>query len=215
MTALEHLANADPALGKFIKSYGPLKRSKPDFTEPYEALLSAVAHQQLHAKAALSILGRLKDHCDGNWPAPATLLAMPDIALRACGFSGAKTLALRDIAGRALDGTIPTRARARHLSDAALIERLTSLRGVGQWTVEMLLISNLRRPDVFPVDDFGIREGYRRIHQLEAQPKPKALAVLAEAYAPYRTTAALYLWRAADAAKPPKTPRIKPESNKL
>jgi DNA-3-methyladenine glycosylase II len=204
MTALEHLAGADPALGKFIKTHGPLKRAKPDYTEPYEALLSAVAHQQLHGKAAASILGRLKDHCGGAWPTPAVLLAMPDIALRACGFSGAKTLALRDIAARALDGTIPSRARARHLSDAALIERLTVLRGVGQWTVEMLLISNLRRPDVFPVDDFGVREGYRRIHQLEAQPKPKAFAILAQAYAPYRTTAALYLWRAADAAKPAK-----------
>jgi DNA-3-methyladenine glycosylase II len=204
MTPIQHLAKADPALGKFIKSHGPLKRARADAIEPYEALLSAVAHQQLHAKAAMSILGRLKDQCDGNWPAPAILLAMPDIALRACGFSGAKTLALRDIAARALDGTIPTRARARRLSDAALIERLTTLRGVGQWTVEMLLISNLRRPDVFPVDDFGVREGYRRIHQLEAQPKPKALGIIAQAYAPYRSTAALYLWRAADTAKPPK-----------
>jgi DNA-3-methyladenine glycosylase II len=206
MTPLQHLAKADPALGKFIKSQGPLQRPKPDGTEPYEALLSAVAHQQLHAKAALSILGRLKAQCDDDWPAPATLLAMPDTALRACGFSGAKILALRDIAARALDGTIPTRARARRLSDAALIERLTTLRGVGRWTVEMLLISNLRRPDVFPVDDFGVREGYRRLHGLEAQPKPKALGVIAQAYAPYRTTAALYLWRAADTLKPPKIP---------
>jgi DNA-3-methyladenine glycosylase II len=206
MTAVEHLASVDPALGNFIKSYGPLKRSKPDYTEPYEALLSAVAHQQLHGKAAASILGRLKDHCGGIWPTPDVLLAMPDLVLRGCGFSGAKTLALRDIAARALDGTIPSRARARHLSDAALIERLTTLRGVGQWTVEMLLISNLRRPDVFPVDDFGVREGYRRIHRLEAQLKPKALAAIAQAYAPYRTTAALYLWRAADTLKPAKKP---------
>jgi DNA-3-methyladenine glycosylase II len=206
MTPIQHLAKADPALGKFIKAHGPLKRAVADTAEPYEALLSAVAHQQLHAKAALSILGRLKAHSGGNWPAPAELLAMPDIALRECGFSAAKTLALRDIAARALDGTIPTRARARRLSDAALIERLTALRGVGQWTVEMLLIFNLRRPDVFPVDDFGVREGYRRIHQLPAQPRPKALGVMAQAYAPYRTTAARYLWRAADTLKPPILP---------
>jgi DNA-3-methyladenine glycosylase II len=203
MTAIQHLAKADPALGKFIKSHGPLNRAKADYTEPYEALLSAVAHQQLHAKAAMSILGRLREHCNGDWPAPEVLLAMPDIALRACGFSGAKTLALRDIAARALDGTIPTRARARRLSDAALIERLVTLRGVGRWTVEMLLISNLGRPDVFPIDDFGVREGYRRVHRLAAQPKPKALGIIAQAYAPYRTTAALYLWRAADTLKPP------------
>jgi DNA-3-methyladenine glycosylase II len=201
MTAIEHLSKADPALGKLIKRIGPLKREKPIYTELYDALISAVAHQQLHAKAAEAILGRLKHHAGGQFPGPAALLDIPDIALRACGFSAAKTLALRDIANRALDGTIPTRTRARRLSDTSLIERLTTIRGVGQWTVEMLLISTLRRPDVFPVDDFGVREGFRLIHQLPAQPKPKALAITAQAYAPYRTTAALYLWRACDAAK--------------
>jgi len=210
MNAISHLREADPALGQLIKRIGPLKIDRPDYAEPYEALLSAVAHQQLHGKAALAILGRLKLHAGGNLPAPAELLAMPDIALRACGFSAAKALALRDIAARALDGTIPNRARARHLSDAALIERLITLRGVGQWTVEMLLIFTLRRPDVFPVDDFGVREGYRRIHGLDAQPKPKALGLAAQIYAPYRSTAALYLWRAADTPqdKKPKEPKV-------
>lgn len=201
MTAISHLSKADAALGKFIKRIGPIKLEKPAYREPYEALLNAVAHQQLHGNAAQAILGRLKTHCGGNLPAPAALLATPDTALRACGFSAAKTLALRDIAARALDGTIPTHARARHLSDAALIERLTTLRGVGQWTVEMLLIFTLRRPDVFPIDDFGVREGYRCVHQLDAQPKPKALAITAQAYAPYRSTAALYFWRAANLSK--------------
>jgi DNA-3-methyladenine glycosylase II len=198
MGAISHLSAADPALGRLIKRIGPLKLARPDYGEPYQALLSAVAHQQLHGKAALAILGRLKQHTGGELPAPEALLALPDITMRACGFSAAKTRALRDIAARALDGTIPTRARARKLSDAALIERLTTLRGVGQWTVEMLLIFCLRRPDVFPVDDFGVREGYRRIHDLAAQPKPKALAQAAQIYAPYRSTAARYLWRAAD-----------------
>jgi DNA-3-methyladenine glycosylase II len=207
MTAIQHLSKADPALGKFIKRHGPIKREKPTYTELYPALLSAVAHQQLHAKAAQAILARLKHHGGGEFPDPAALLNIPDAAFRVCGFSAAKTMALRDIAARALDGTIPTRSRARQLSDASLIERLTTIRGVGQWTVEMLLISTLRRPDVFPVDDFGVREGFRIIHQLDAQPKPKALAVTAQVYAPYRTTAALYLWRAADTAKPnPKKP---------
>jgi DNA-3-methyladenine glycosylase II len=209
MSALTHLSKADPALGQLIKRVGPLKIGRPDYAEPYQALLSAVAHQQLHGRAALAILGRLKAHAGGELPAPAALLSMPDIALRACGFSANKTLALRDIAARALDGTIPSRARAQRLSDAALIERLTTLRGVGQWTVEMLLMFTLRRPDVFPVDDFGVREGYRRIHGLEVQPKPKALAQAAQIYAPYRSIAALYLWRAADTpiddqAAPPK-----------
>ncbi len=207
MNAIAHLTSVDPALGQVIRRVGPLQRDRRDYHEPYHALLSAVAHQQLHGKAALAILGRLKEHAGGELPAPQALLAMPDITFRACGFSGAKTAALRDIAARALDGTIPSRARARHLSDAALIERLTTLRGVGQWTVEMLLIFTLRRPDVFPVDDFGVREGYRLIHGLEAQPRPKALAQAAQIYAPYRSTAALYLWRVTDA---PKLPRKKP-----
>jgi DNA-3-methyladenine glycosylase II len=202
LSAVAHLTKADAALGRLIKRVGPLKIERPDYAELYHALLSAVAHQQLHGKAALAILGRLKAHNGGEFPTPEALLAMPDIALRACGFSAAKTAALRDIAARALDGTIPSRARARHLSDTALIERLTMLRGVGQWTVEMLLIFTLRRPDVFPVDDFGVREGYRRIHGLDTQPKPKALATAAQIYAPYRSTAALYLWRAADSPKP-------------
>jgi DNA-3-methyladenine glycosylase II len=214
MTAIQHLSKACPMLAKLISQVGPLKIDRPEYAEPYQALLSAVAHQQLHGNATRAILGRLRQHADGELPAPEALLAMPDIALRACGFSGAKILALRDIAARALDGTIPSRDRARRLSDATLIERLTTLRGVGQWTVEMLLMFTLRRPDIFPVDDFGVREGYRRIHGLPAQLKPKALAIEAQIYAPYRTTAALYLWRAADtpqdaaakAAKSPKKP---------
>jgi DNA-3-methyladenine glycosylase II len=130
------------------------------------------------------------------------LLALPESTIRACGFSANKTLALRDIAAKAATGIIPSRAAARRLSDAELIERLTTIRGVGQWTVEMLLIFTLRRPDVFPVDDFGVREGYRYIHGLEKQPRPKEFAVIGQIYAPYRSTAALYLWRAADLSKP-------------
>jgi DNA-3-methyladenine glycosylase II len=160
-----------------------------------------VAHQQLHARAAEAILGRLKALTGAALPEPAALLALPDEALRACGFSANKAAAIRDVAAKAVSGVIPTRAAANRMSDAALIERLTAIRGVGQWTVEMLLIFTLRRPDVFPVDDFGVREGYRIIHGLEAQPKPKAFAVIGQAYAPYRSMAALYLWRAADLAK--------------
>ena len=200
-----HIAKADPVLGGFIARFGPLKRAQPDFSEPYHALLSAVAHQQLHARAAEAIFGRLKLACGAVVPDPHVLLALPDATLRACGFSANKALAIRDVAAKAADGTIPTRARAMRLDDAELIARLTSIRGVGRWTVEMLLIFTLRRPDVLPVDDFGVREGYKRLHGLETQPKPKILAEIGEAFAPYRSTAALYLWKAADAAKPVKT----------
>lgn len=199
--AREHITKADPVLGGFIARYGPLKRASPDFAEPYHALLSAVAHQQLHARAAQAIFGRLKLACGETLPDPHVLLALPDETLRACGFSANKARAIRDVAAKAADGTIPARARALRLSDEELIKRLVSIRGVGRWTVEMLLIFTLRRPDVLPVDDFGVREGYRRLHKLEVQPKPKALAEIGEAFAPYRSTAALYLWKAADAPK--------------
>jgi DNA-3-methyladenine glycosylase II len=203
--AREHITKADPVLGGFIRRFGPIKRSQPDFAEPYHALLSAVAHQQLHARAAQAIFGRLKTACGDTLPDPHVLLALPDEALRACGFSANKALAVRDVAAKAADGTIPTRARAMRLSDEELIQRLVGIRGVGRWTVEMILIFTLRRPDVLPIDDFGVREGYKRLHKLEVQPKPKALAEIGEAYAPYRSTAALYLWKAADEAKPVKT----------
>jgi DNA-3-methyladenine glycosylase II len=199
--ALRHLAKADKKLGAFIKKHGPIKLEKPEFTEPYDALISAVAHQQLHGKAATTILNRLRALDAGNIPAPAALLAFSDEAIRACGFSGAKMRALRDIAARAADGTIPSAARAKRLSDEELIKRLTIIRGVGQWTVEMLLIFTLRRADIFPVDDFGVREGYRVLHGLQAQPKPKPFAETGKLFAPHRSLAALYFWRAADAAK--------------
>ena len=199
--ATAHIAQADPALGAFITRHGPLKRPRPDFAEPYHALLSAVAHQQLHARAAEAIFGRLKLACGALLPEPHVLLALPAETLRACGFSANKAAALRDVATKAADGTIPTRAQALRLADEELIARLTTIRGVGRWTVEMLLIFTLRRPDVLPVDDFGIREGYRRLHGLEAQPKPRELAQTGLAFAPYRSTAALYLWKAADAGK--------------
>jgi len=199
--AVAHISKADPIIGAFIAGYGRIKRASPHFSEPYHALLSAVAHQQLHARAALAILGRLKECCGNALPNPEALLGLSDDALRACGFSAAKAAAIRDVAAKAADGTIPSRARALRLSDEALITRLTTIRGVGRWTVEMLLIFTLRRPDVFPVDDFGVREGYRRLHGLETQPRPKMLAEIGHAFAPYRSTAALYLWKAADTLK--------------
>ena len=124
-----------------------------------------------------------------------------DGALRACGFSATKIAAIRDICAKALDGVIPTAAEADDIADEELIRRLVTIRGVGRWTVEMVLIAALNRPDVLPVDDFGVREGWRRLNKLDAQPKPKDLAAIGAAWAPYRTTAALYLWRAADEGK--------------
>lgn len=196
-----HLTAADPVLGILIRDIGNCGLKHDRSREPYEALISAVAHQQLHARAAAAMLGRLATLTGASTPEPAALLSLSDADLRGCGFSGAKTAALRDIAAHTLNGTVPTRRAAARMSDAALIERLCTLRGIGRWTVEMLLIFTLGRPDIFPVDDFGVREGYRLIHGLDAQPKPRAFATIGEAYAPYRSAAAWYLWRAADRGK--------------
>ncbi len=141
------------------------------------------------------------------FPTPSSVLATETETLRGCGFSLGKIAAIRDIAAHAIDGTIPTRRAAARLSDDALIERLTTIRGVGRWTVEMLLIFTLGRPDVLPVDDYGVRDGYRLLHGLDTQPKPRELAAVGAAWAPFRSTAAWYLWRASDEGKRIKQPR--------
>ncbi len=202
MTAAAHLAAADPALAALIARIGPCGLAHEAAREPYEALVRAISHQQLHGRAAQAIMRRFVAlYPTEAFPPPELVLATDDAKLRGCGLSGSKVAAIRDIAARALDGTVPTRVEAAGLTDAALIERLTAIRGVGRWTVEMLLIFTLGRPDVLPVDDFGVREGWRLIQKLDAQPRPKELWAVGEAWAPYRSTAAWYLWRAADEGK--------------
>jgi DNA-3-methyladenine glycosylase II len=190
-----------PVLGPVVEQVGALRLAAAR-REPYEALVRAVAHQQVHGRAAEAMLGRLlalfPEH---DFPPPSGVLALAEPALRGCGFSAAKVTAIRDIAARTEAGQVPTRRGAARLPDAALIERLTECRGVGRWTVEMLLIFTLGRPDVLPVDDYGVREGYRLAAGLPDQPKPRDLAAIGEAWAPFRSAAAWYLWRAADLAK--------------
>jgi len=169
---------------------------------PYEALIRAIAHQQLHGRAAEAILGRFAGlFPQDSFPEPDAVMATAETALRACGFSGGKVAAIRDICAKTLDGTVPTRRQSHRLSDEALIERLTSIRGVGRWTVEMLLIFTLGRPDVLPVDDFGVREGYRVLHGLDTQPKPKQLGEIGLVWSPHRSLATWYLYRAAEEAR--------------
>jgi DNA-3-methyladenine glycosylase II len=199
--AMRHLST-DVRLGELIRRVGPPRLDIQRQRSLYEALIRAIAHQQLHGRAAEAILGRFSALFPGDvFPAPDAVMATADLALRGCGFSGSKIAAIRDICAKALDGTIPTRRQSARLSDDALIERLTSIRGVGRWTVEMLLIFTLGRPDVLPVDDFGVREGYRVLNGLEAQPKPRALAELGQAWAPFRSIATWYLYRAAEEAR--------------
>ncbi len=198
--ATTHLVSAQPEFAPLIARIGPCT-AVVEKRPPYEALIRAIAHQQLHGNAAGAILRRLHEAHDGICPDPATLAAAPDALLRACGFSGNKIAALRDICARTLDGTVPNARTAARLSNEVLIERLCTIRGVGRWTVEMLLMSTLGRPDILPVDDFGVREGWRLLTQAETQLKPKQLAELGVAWSPYRSTAAWYLWRASDEGK--------------
>jgi DNA-3-methyladenine glycosylase II len=210
--AARHLCAVDPSFAPLIHRVGPRPRPKATH-EPYQALIRSVAYQQLHGRAAETILGRFLALFPGQpFPTPEQVLSIGDAAMRACGFSASKIAAIRDIALHATIGVVPTRRAAARLTDAALIERLTVIRGVGRWTVEMLLMSTLARPDVLPVDDFGVREGYRLLNGLEVQPRPRDLVAIGEAWAPFRSTAAWYLWRRADEGRVKAPERLPGES---
>jgi len=197
--ALRHLRRVDPVMAQLIRRAGPYAIKPERGTGAYQALVAAVAHQQLTGKAAKTILGRFYALYDiDRCPEPARLVDTPLERLRACGFSRAKAAALKDIAARTLDGTIPPRRALARMKDEAIIERLVEARGVGRWTVEMFLMFTLGRPDVLPVDDYGVRSGFRIAYGKRVLPKPKALAKFGERWAPYRTTASWYLWRAVD-----------------
>jgi O-6-methylguanine DNA methyltransferase len=195
--ALEFLTEADPKLGDLIQKVGPC-RLKPDLSQdPFHAFLEAILYQQLTAKAAQTILGRLKllfPH--QGFPSPEELLELPEEKLRSAGISRNKALAIRDLAVKTLEGVVPTLQVANKMADLDLIQCMIKIRGIGQWTVEMFLIFNLGRPDVLPAADYGVRKGFARTYSREKLPTPKELAAHGEKWKPHRTTAAWYLWRA-------------------
>ena len=191
-----HLLRVDPAFTGIVAA-------APDFAvhgrrqgDYFNALVRAIVYQQLAGKAAAAIHGRFIAIFGGE-PVPAAILATPDEALRAAGLSTAKTLAIRDLALKSTDGTVPLE-RIEKLPDDEIVARLSAVRGIGRWTAEMFLIFQLGRQDVWPVDDLGVRRGYAVIHGLPEWPKPKQLQALGEIYRPYRTAAAWYCWRTAD-----------------
>ena len=200
--AAAFLSETDPVLRRVIHQTGPCTLRPERRRTPFESLVRAVAHQQLNGTAAETILGRFLALFPGpGFPQPAALATVTDEAIRAAGFSRGKLLAIRDLAEKALSGVVPDSRRIARLSDEEIITRLTECRGVGRWTAEMLLIFKLGRPDVLPVDDFGIREGFRVAHGHEAQPTPRELMAWGVRWSPHRTVAAWYFWRAADRAK--------------
>lgn len=194
--AAQYLAELDEDWARHIAAVGPCRHETKPAREPYEALVRAIAYQQLHAKAGDAILGRLLALYPGtSFPSPVQLLATDPESQRACGFSATKLATIRGLAQATIDGIVPSLEEARGLPDATLIGRLTALRGVGRWTVEMFLIYSLERSDILPVDDFGVREGYGRLKKLTKAPTPRQMREIGEAWSPFRTVAAWYLWR--------------------
>jgi DNA-3-methyladenine glycosylase II len=210
--AHQHLSKHDPVMKRLIREHGKCSLAPEKRRSPFQSLVMAVAHQQLNGTAANTILTRFKKlFPDRKFPKPEDLANVTDAQIRAAGFSFSKIRAIRDIAAKTLDGTIPSSRQIEKLSDEEIIARLTAARGVGRWTVEMLLIFQLGRTDVLPVDDFGVRSGFRIAYKKREMPKPKALLAFGQKWRPHGTTAAWYLWCAADAAKKvAATPRRQP-----
>lgn len=202
ITPETHLRRVDPVMRRLVHEIGPFALAPNVGRSPFESLARAIAYQQLHDRAAESILRRFMALFPGHrFPKPDAVLAMNSRAIRRAGFSRPKIAALRDLATKAIDGTVPSGQLIRQLDDEAIIQRLVAVRGIGRWTVEMLLIFQLGRPDVLPIDDFGVRNGFRMAYGLRTMPTPRAVLQYGERWKPYRTAAAWYLWRVANREK--------------
>lgn len=192
------LAKADPVLGQVIARAGRCELERRPF-QPYQSLLSSIAHQQLNGRAAQTIIERVKARLgDGDWPRPEKLVRLRLPSLRACGLSEAKARAYQDVAEKTLDGTVPSARVLARMEDEAIIERLTQVRGIGRWSVEMMLMFRLGRLDVLPVGDFGVRKGFTLAYGHDELVRPRALAAHAERWRPYRSVASWFMWRVVD-----------------
>lgn len=208
--AMAHLAAKDGKLAQLIAETAPFQVRYAGDT-PYEALLKAIAYQSISGKAASTIFERVKALSgNGRPPSPEQMLKLSKPALRKAGLSSAKILAMKDLARKTLAGVVPSREQAGKMSDAELIQRLDSVRGIGAWTVEMFLIFNLARPDVLPVHDLGVRKGWSVTYGKKRMPTPKELLAFGERWRPYRTIASWYMWRAFQRAGYSATNKIGP-----
>ena len=196
--ACRHLARADHRLGALIAQAGPFTLRPEPTQSIFTALSRSIVYQQLSGKAAATILGRVRDLFPGKRISPRRLLQMDPVRLRAAGLSAAKLAALQDLSRKSDEGLVPTMARIRRMDDEEIVERLTAVRGIGRWTVEMLLLFRLGRPDVLPVGDLGVRAGFAHLRGRRKLPEPAQLARAAEPWRPYRSVASWYLWRAVD-----------------
>ena len=199
MSPEQHLAASDPKLAALIARSRPYVVEPGKLVRPLDALAESIAYQQLNGKAAATIFGRVRAlYPRRKWFSPELIIATPDETFRSAGLSRSKTAALKDLAAKTLDGTVPTRAVLDRMSDEEIIARLTTVRGIGRWTVEMFLLFDLGRLDVWPVDDYGVRKGYAKTFRKKELPKPKKLQAIGEKWRPYRSVAAWYFWRALD-----------------
>jgi len=202
--ALRHLKKNDPALGRLIEKVGAYTLRVEAIQSPFNALAQAIMHQQITGKAAATIVRRFKEMLgDGeSFPTPEAVLGASDETLRAVGLSRSKALAVRDLAAKTIDGTVPTYGALKAMEDELIAERLTQIRGIGLWTVHMLLMFRLGRPDVVPTTDYGVRKGFMVAFRTKAMPSPKDVAARAEKWRPYRSVASWYLWRALELPGP-------------
>ena len=199
--ATAHLAAHDEKLAELIANTIPFQLHSDHLDSPYEVLLKAIAYQSISGKAAATIFGRVKALAsNGGTPTPQEMLKFKKPALRKAGLSGAKILAMKDLAQKTIEGVVPTLEQAEKLSDEELVKRLVSVRGIGAWTVEMFLIFRLGRPDVLPIHDLGVRKGWAISYGKKHMPTPKELLAFGERWRPYRTVASWYMWRACQRA---------------
>jgi 3-methyladenine DNA glycosylase/8-oxoguanine DNA glycosylase len=205
------LAQRDECLKRLIEQTLPFQIDVDNAQSPYEALLESIAYQSISGKAAATIFGRVKAlSATGRGPTPQEMLKLRKPVLRKAGLSGAKILAMKDLAQKTIDGIVPSFEEAQKLSDDELVERLVSVRGIGAWTVEMFLIFRLGRPDVLPIHDLGVKKGWSVTYGKKHMPKPKELLAFGERWRPYRTVASWYMWRAFERAGYAATNKIRP-----
>jgi len=209
--AMDTLAAKDPLLVPLIKETQEFRVERGAAESPYEVLLESIAYQSISGKAAATIFGRIKALSgNGRAPSPEQMLKLRKPVLRKAGLSGAKILAMKDLAQKTIDGVVPTLEQAEKLSDEELVARLVSVRGIGAWTVEMFLIFRLGRPDVLPIHDLGVKKGWSVTYGKKHMPKPKELLAFGERWRPYRTVASWYMWRAFERAGYAATNKIRP-----
>jgi DNA-3-methyladenine glycosylase II len=195
---MRELSRTDRRLAKIIRRVGsfPTKKQKPQ--PPFASLLQSIVYQQLAGKAAATIFGRVRALGASGFPTPEEILALDETRLRGAGLSRQKIAAVKDLAARTLDGTVPPLAKLRRMSEEEIHERLTQVRGIGEWSVQMFLMFRLGRPDVLPIHDLGIRKSFQIVYGHEDVPKPQAILEYGERWRPYRSIASWYLWRAVD-----------------